>query len=281
MNATTPNPQLLRQTTLDTLSNIEGLPTLPDLFLRIQTVLNEPESTLQDLTQAIERDQIVAATIVKVANSSYYNPMGKPATSLSFAISRLGRDETSHIALSMALLYGFSMPAGIATIRSFWAHAFAVGQICRRLSTYAPSPLHIHPESMFLIGLLHDIGRAILGIRIDTHYFEQPFSHTCGIELAEAEKKAYGVSHDEAGALVLQHWGFPEDIYIPIQQHHHAHTASIPTRILKSSDTLARQYLPQAIDIESVEAQLREPHFDAMVAELLNSEHSPFYPGYH
>ncbi len=277
MTSTTPPTQALRQSTLDTLASIEGLPTLPDLFLRIQSILNNPESTLQDLTRAIERDQVITATIVKVANSSYYNPLGKPATSLSFAISRLGRDETSHIALSMALLYGFSMPAGMTMIRQFWAHAFAVGQISRRLATRAPQALHINPEQMFLTGLLHDIGRAILGIRVDTHYFERSFASASDALLIQAEQEAYGVAHDEAGALVLAHWGFPEAIYLPIEQHHHSNIASIPTRIIRTADQLAHQHLPEMADIELVEAKLREPAFDTILGELLASETSPFY----
>ena len=264
------NPlKLLQQSTIDTLKSVDSLPTLPDLFLHIQAVLNNPESTLQDLTQAIERDQVITAAIVKVANSSYYNPLGKPASSLSFAISRLGRAETSSIALSMALLYGFSMPTGIANMRRFWAHAFAVGQICRKITTHLPEQGHSGADQLFLSGLLHDIGRAILGIRIDPQYFEQSFANLHGEELIQAEQKAYGINHAEVGAIVLQQWGFPSEIYQRIHEHHDKQNKTLDGKILSLADNITHQHLTSVPSIEEVESILRAPDFDDIIIEAL------------
>jgi len=259
----------LRQSTIDILKSVDNLPTLPDLFLHIQTTLDNPESTLQDLTQAIERDQVVTATIVKIANSSYYNPLGKPASSLSFAISRLGRAETSSIALSTALLYGFSMPTGIANMRHFWAHAFAVGQICRKIAACLPEQNHSSADQLFLSGLLHDIGRAILGIRVDSQYFEQSFASLHGEELIQAEQKNYGMNHAEVGAIVLQQWGFPLEIYQRIHQHHDKQNNTLDGKILSLADHIAHQHLTSIPSIEEAESKVRAPYFnDIIIKEL-------------
>ena len=269
MSPLTNPPKPLRQSTIDILESVDNLPTLPDLFLHIQATLNNPESTLQDLTQAIERDQVITASIVKVANSSYYNPMGKPASSLSFAISRLGRAETSSIALSMALLYGFSMPTGIANMRRFWAHAFAVGQICRKIAAHLPEQGHGGADQLFLTGLLHDIGRAILGIRIDPQYFEQSFANLHGEELVQAEQEVYGISHAEAGAIVLKQWGFPLAIYQCIQQHHDKQTSTLDGKILSLADKITHQYLTSVPSIEEAESILRASDFDDIIVKTL------------
>lgn len=261
--------KLLRQSTIDTLNSIDNLPTLPDLFLNIQNVLNTPESTLQDLTQAIERDQIIAATIVKIANSSYYNPMNKPTSSLSFAISRLGRIETSNIALSMSLLYGFSLPTGIANMRRFWAHAFAVGQICRKICIQLPKKNRPNSEQLFLSGLLHDIGRAILGIRIDPQYFEQGFANFNGEELVQAEQQTYGIDHAQVGAIVLKQWGFPDEFCQLIHHHHNNNNNNINEKILTLADKIVHQHLSSLGNIEEVELQARDPEFDTIVTQYL------------
>lgn len=261
--------KLLRQSTIDTLNSIDSLPTLPDLFLHIQSVLNAPESTLQDLTQAIERDQIIAATIVKIANSSYYNPMNKPASSLSFAISRLGRTETSNIALSMSLLYGFSLPTGIANMRRFWAHAFAVGQTCRKICFHLPKESQLNSEELFLSGLLHDIGRAILGIRIDPQYFEQSFANFIGEELIQAEQQTYGIDHAQVSAIVLKQWGFPAQFCQLIEQHHNSNNKHINAKILILADHITHQHLANLTNIEEVETKTREPEFDTVITQYL------------
>jgi len=273
MSPLTKPSEILRQSTIDNLNSVDSLPTLPDLFLHIQTTLNNPESTLQDLTQAIERDQVITATIVKVANSSYYNPLGKSASSLSFAISRLGRTETSNIALSMALLYGFSMPTGIANMRRFWAHAFAVGQICRKICIQLPEHIQLNPDQLFLSGLLHDIGRAILGIRIDPLYFEQDFANFNGEELIQAEQKTYGLDHAEVGAIVLQHWGFPDELCQLIHQHHNNNNSTVEARILYLADNITHQHLSNIANIEEVEIQTRDPNFEAIIKQHLEQEH--------
>jgi len=272
MSSLTNPPKLLRQSTIDSLNSVDSLPTLPDLFLHIQTTLKNAESTLQDLTQAIERDQVITATIVKVANSSYYNPLGKPASSLSFAISRLGRAETSSIALSMALLYGFSIPTGIANMRRFWAHAFAVGQICRKICTQLPENIQPNPDQLFLSGLLHDIGRAILGIRIDPQYFEHDFAHFNGEELIQAEQKTYGLDHAEVGAIVLQQWGFPDELCQLIHQHHNNNNNTIEARVLYLADNITHQYLPNLANIEEVEIKTRDPNFEEIIKQQLEKE---------
>lgn len=268
---TEPNKPL-RQSTIDSLKSVDSLPTLPDLFLHIQATLNNPESTLQDLTQSIERDQIITATIMKIANSSYYNPLGKPASSLSFAISRLGRAETSSIALSMALLYGFSIPTGIANMRRFWAHAFAVGQTCRKICIQLPEHIQRNPDQLFLSGLLHDIGRAILGIRIDPQYFEQGFANFNGKELVQAEQKTYGLDHAEVGAIILQQWGFPDEFCQLIHQHHNKSNSTIEARILYLADNITHQYLPNPANIEEVEIKVRDPNFEETIKQQLEQE---------
>jgi len=261
--------KLLRQSTIDTLNSIDDLPTLPDLFLHIQNILHTPESTLQDLTQAIERDQIIAATIVKIANSSYYNPLNKPASSLSFAISRLGRSETSSIALSMSLLYGFSLPTGIANMRRFWAHAFAVGQTCRKICIQLPQQKQLNAETLFLSGLLHDIGRAILGIRIDPQYFEQDFANFIGEELIQAEQQRYGIDHAQVGTIVLKQWGFSNDFCMLIEQHHNNNNRTIEAKILHWADNITHQHLPNLANIEEVEIKTRDPEFDTIITQHL------------
>lgn len=258
----------LRQTSLETLGIIDDIPTLPDRFLQIQEVLHDTESTLNDLTEIIQTDQATSATLLKIANSSFYNPLGSPVSSLSYAISRLGRQETGDIALSMSLLYGFAIPAGIAIIRGFWAHAFATAQISRHLALHHPLASHSKPDTLFMAALLHDIGRVILSMRIDMSYFEKNFSTFDETSLIAAEIEHYGIDHTEVGEIILKQWSLPPEIYSVVANHHHAAGQPIDTMICMFADSFSCKHLGLVLNIEDVQIKLQEGLLDQALEEF-------------
>ncbi len=247
---------LSRNHTLELISITEELPTLPDRFMKIQHVLNDPHSNAGDVADVVRTDQATSVMIMKIANSPAYNPMNKPISQLPQAIARLGATETADIALSMSLLYGFAIPAGMGAIRSFWAHAYAVGLLSKHLVKKLPDPsVAADPETMFLAGLLHDIGRAILGIRVDLSYFERDEFDTSGEELIKAEESNYGVTHAEAGSAILAKWGMPDEI-IEIVNEHHNQGSSVSAKICSISNIFANEHLRNHDNIETVHTEL-------------------------
>jgi len=259
---------ILRQTSLETLSIIDELPTLPDRFVKIKAILEDSESTLDDLTAIIQTDQSTSATLLKAANSSFYNPLGAPVSNLPYAISRLGRKETGDIALSISLLYGFSIPAHISTIRSFWTSAFVVAQISRWISTRGNHSKILNPDTIFMAALLHDIGRVILSMRIDMAYFEKGFSTTDEQALVSEERKHYGIDHAEAGGIVLQQWGLSSEIYSVVADHYKDDSDSIDVKICRFADEFTRQHLSSIISIEDAQALLKEGLLEQALTEF-------------
>ncbi|MDQ6989596.1 MAG: HDOD domain-containing protein [Mariprofundaceae bacterium] len=257
-----------RQTSLEVLGIIEDMPTLPDRFLRIQEVLDSDESTAQDLANIIQTDQATAATLLKFANSPYYNPLNKPVGNLTYAISRLGRKETGDIALSMALLYGFAIPAGIHLIRKFWAHAYAVGQIGRHLAIHMPKQDQPDPDTIFMAALLHDIGRVILGMRVDMAYFEHAFASADGQILIDAEYQMYGLNHAEAGEITLRQWGMHPDICQIVGEHHQLENTTSATKICILADNFAHAHLKDINSIEDVQAKIQAGLFEQITQTL-------------
>ncbi len=251
------NQNTLRQTSLNILNMVDNMPTLPDRFVKIQAILDDPDSTLSDLTAMIQTDHATSATLLKAANSSFYNPLGAPVSNLAYAISRLGRQETGDIALSMSLLYGFAIPAGIGLIRRLWSNAYAVAQIGRFI-TQQLNLKGLDPETVFMACLLHDIGRVILSMRVDMSYFEKPFSALEGQALISAEVEAYGIDHAEVGQIILKAWGIPSDIHDIVAAHHQISPTLLATKTCKFADSFALEYLHTALSIEDVQIKLKE-----------------------
>ena len=247
----------LRHNTIEKLGRIDNLPALPGRFHKLQEILGDTSSSLADLARVIEQDQAITATILKIANSIYYNPLGKPVSNVPYAISRLGRKEAGDIALSMALLSGIPMPANIIYIQQFWTHAFITGQISRYISTTLSSQYKLEPDTIYVSSLLHDIGRAILAICIDADYFKKDMANLHGNRLIEAEQRHYGIDHAEAGAMVLRLWKLPPEIYTTVGEHHNSETEYTPAKICAFATQFAHQNMGNLITIEDAQNKLK------------------------
>jgi putative nucleotidyltransferase with HDIG domain len=76
-------------------------------------------------------------------------------------------------------------------------------------------------EEAFLAGLFHDIGKVIMNSQDPTKF--QMVMERCyneEIRFNEAEKSFYSFTHEEAGALVIKKWNFPDSLTQTVQQHH-------------------------------------------------------------
>jgi len=243
-----------RESTLQLIGITQDIPSLPDRYAHIQEVINDPDSSAADLARIIGTDQATTAMVLKVANSAMYNPTHQYTGTLPMAIARLGTRETGHIAMVMSLLYGFAIPMGMTQIRTFWTHAFGVALLSRHMADL----LGLDEEELFIAGLLHDIGRAILGIRVDMGYFEGEMSRLSGDELIAAEQQAYGIDHAEAGAETLRLWNFPENIRDPVANHHNENANSVPNKIVRLANIETHKRFPYASEIDHIEQSLME-----------------------
>ena len=51
---------------------IQSLPTLPGSITRITKLLDNPETTANEVGKEIEADQVLAAKVLKLVNSGFY-----------------------------------------------------------------------------------------------------------------------------------------------------------------------------------------------------------------
>ncbi len=237
-----------RTDTLALIRRIDDLPTLPDCFHRIRAVIEDDLSDASCLARVIETDQGTSAMVLKMANSAWFNPDGISITRLSQAIARLGFSETANIAMTMSLFYGFALRADILTIRRFWVHAYAVAVLAQR----SAARLHMDTDIVFMAGLLHDIGRAVLGMRVDLSYFESGLASLHGEPLVAEERRCFGIDHAEAGAEILCMWHLPDAIGQAVREHHDTGSTYPVAQLIRQADSKVHAHLGDISDIEQV-----------------------------
>jgi HD-like signal output (HDOD) protein len=248
-----------RESTLEMLSYCKDLPSLPDRFVAIQNIIRDPDSGAQDLAEVIRSDQATSTMILKVANSAAFNPSNTPIGELSQAIVRLGSREVSHIATTMSLMYGLVLPMGISNIRAFWTHAFGAAIVSERLAQQLdPAQEYCSHERAFMTGLLHEIGRVALGLRVDFSYFERATGQLHGDALIQAEEEYYGVNHAEAGMHLMRLWNFPEDMCLAMGEYHKPESQLFLAKICNAADQYIYTHLPEHTAFECIHEKVTE-----------------------
>ncbi|MDX8389419.1 MAG: HDOD domain-containing protein [Mariprofundaceae bacterium] len=255
-----------RESSLELIRLIEDLPSLPHVYSEIQAVIHDPHSDAADLAAIVSTDQATSAMILKCVNSVRHNPSGKPIADLTKAIARIGFADAANIAASMSLLYGFALPMGMRYIRSFWSHAYAVGLFSKVLAPH----FQLNKEEMFTLGLLHDCGRIVLGLRVDMDYFESELGRLDSSELAIAETKSYGIDHAEAGSELLKLWGFPENVQRAVRDHLDEATDFLPAKIVLIANREAHARISPQADMDEIESEYL-PAFLKDIPDIIES----------
>jgi len=245
-----------RAESLALIQNLQNLPTLPDRFLKIREVISDSHSSSNDLSDIIETDIATSSTILKIANSVSYNPHGRPLSSLPRAIARLGVTTSSEIAMSMSLLQIFTTATSVNRVHALWAHCYAVGMISKHFYQRLKTPLTTQISTVFMMGLLHDIGQVILATHVDQGYFDRDFPPLHGKDLCDAEQALYGTDHTEAGAIVMDRWGLP-DILVQSTLNHHKHSTDTASKLCELARLFVSQHWPNLQHIEEVHQLLR------------------------
>lgn len=210
----------------DLIAGISSLPTVPIMANRLVLLLNDPDARPDDISRVIQYDPALTANVLKAANSSYLG-FTQPVTSISEATVRLGTNWVFQIAVSSLIYSNLKRPAsgyGMSAEET-WRHSMAVAIMAEALRDL----LHMDgAATIFTAGLLHDIGKIPLGEFVREAFpAMQELVTAEGASFEEAEQAILGVDHAEIGALIAEHWRFPEAIADCIRRHHDPEKAPV------------------------------------------------------
>jgi len=226
-------------------SKIDELPTLPAVVPRVLSLLEDPGADAGKLTEVVSHDPAMTSKILKVANSAYYG-FPQKITSLERAVALLGFNMVKSLAVSVGVIKSLPSPdlAGLFDVKGLWIHSLAVATAMRELAEQTVKFDDI--ESLFIIGLLHDLGKVLL-CEFCPDEFARALEQSAAeppLPLDQAERKTIGFDHGQVGGMLLSRWKFPAAIVSPISTHHMADECPTdcagPKDILMIADSLVR-----------------------------------------
>lgn len=196
------------------LRKIDELPSLPETVTKTREALDNPAIEMSEVETLIERDPLVSAKVLKLANSAAYS-FSRQIDEVAMALRLLGLQETYNLVLASSVLSMAENAKGF-DYKRFWHEAMFSGTAVVKIAKAA----NVRPTgAMSTAGLLHDIGRFAMVQASPIVYAKLDKSLT-GMDLVAAEEEKLGLSHTEAGFAVADHWELPEEITTLIRYHH-------------------------------------------------------------
>lgn len=211
---------------------IEQLPSLPAVVHELMNALGDESKRVEDLEDVICRDQALAARILKLVNSSFFRSQREIGT-IGEAIMRLGRNTIQSLALASTTSAAFNVDSSVYGYMSggLWLHSFSVAVAARR---YSSVNFPGDADKAFLGGLLHDVGKLVLGGMIQKNPAEFRAALAELGAIGAAEKKIYYRDHTDVGDMIGERWKFPPRIRELIKGHHRPVNAVLSDTMLSS-----------------------------------------------
>lgn len=132
---------------------------LSDSFIRIKELIDDEASTIDDIADVILIDPALAGTILKLANSSFFNYPGKIDT-ISKAVLVLGITEVYNLVIAYFTTKAFkSISAPPQFLEEFWEQSVDCALMIKYLGFKLDVP---NAERLFILGLLHNLGELVM-----------------------------------------------------------------------------------------------------------------------
>lgn len=195
------------------------IPTIGAVAAEVMRLAGDPDTEFLQVGQVISRDPSLTARVLHVANSPYFGVRGEVA-SVERAVGLMGMQEVRNIVLSVSVISDFSGEFGGEAFNweRFWDHSAGCALIAQVFARLLRLPTG---GDEFVAGLLHDVGKILLG-----HHFPEEFARTLelsaaeGILMTEAESRVFGTDHSCLGSWLAERWSFPDSIQTALGWHH-------------------------------------------------------------
>jgi HD-like signal output (HDOD) protein len=218
------------------------LPAMPAVALKCLNLIKDPDFSLKEAAAIIERDPILTALIIRLANSAAMATRDA-AQSVLAAVTRMGVQKLRTFLIESAARKVFESrdPRIVEASRGVWEHSLAVAMLGRDIVAFSNAG---SPDFGYLAGMLHDVGKPIVAAM-----------------LLEAEKAILGGKagatwigsgewigvvqrvHRQVGVALAEKWEMPEPVLRGIrdcQEYDNSDRLSIANAV-RFANALAKQ----------------------------------------
>ena len=197
------------------LDQVEVLPLSPTLLPKLLPKLSDVDTNFDEVVEIIAYDPALTSKLLHICNSAYFGQESE-VNSVAEAVSRVGYQA---VYLLVAMINGsacFPTPSpGGVDAPKLWRHSVTTAFNGKFVAESAG----LDGNLLFTAGLLHDLGKVILGQELppeEAGLYRGP-SDAASLE---RERTILGCDHAEVGAALLERWKLPVQLSGAVRGHH-------------------------------------------------------------
>lgn len=201
------------------LRSLNELPAMPDIVLKAQEILSDPNFHMRQLVRVVEIEPAIVTRVLKIANSAYYG-CSKRVASVHHASTMLGYKTLREIVTlaGVSNLLNHSLKGYRLEANDAWRHSMAVAEGSRIIARQKFPAIE---NDAFTAGLLHDTGKLIL----DQYVYDNRADFEAAMQNGQrtflwAEREIFGFDHAEIASEFCKKWNIPSTLAVAIQMHH-------------------------------------------------------------
>ena len=254
----------------DLFSEINSLPSIPRVAQDLIQQFDNPHTSLDSVARNIALDPVIAAKVLRLANSARFRG-ARESASVEDAAMRLGFNTLRTLVLASAVTGAFQAPPGF-DLKGFWAHSFQVASISRLLAKNRG----VAVETAFTCAMMHNIGELLIqtGVPELAERLNQNGKDIGAAQRVALETLQLGFGFPEVGAELARRWQLPELIQQAIAYQSRPYQAPVDMplpRVLAQAVSIAEALREFAGDMPKAVESLQGPLFEGLdVPSLLD-----------
>ncbi|MDM7861086.1 HDOD domain-containing protein [Alteromonas sp. ASW11-36] len=222
---------------------------LPDTVTSLRAVIDDEQSTVDDIARLITFDPTLAAQLLKLANSAMYKFPNRIDT-ISKAIQIIGTKSLYDLAVSYGVAKTFaSVNANIVDLDKFWEQSLS----CALLGKHIAEAKRLRqPERLFVAGLLHNIGELAM-VQIHPEMASQCAAINKNTTPRVMQQTLCGFTFAELSSEIMTAWGLPDTLNDLVSRVHH--------KLFPADDTDVQiMQLAYVLALDNVNQDVYEPY---------------------
>ncbi len=219
---------------------INHLKPIPAVANHLLTVVDNPDSSMEDIARVIQYDPVITAGVLKTCNSAFFG-LKNPAESIKDAVNMLGIDQIVELVLmkSGSKTFSGSQEGYGLENGEIWRYSVSSAVIAKQVAAKLSLK---NKNTIFTSALVKDIGKILLEKYVSRSSKKiDALVHSKHFSFSEAEKKILGIDHAELGAMIAKMWKFSPKM-VKIIRHHH-----LPDETMIKDREIAAVYLADCI----------------------------------
>ena len=204
---------------------IKHLPPLSTTACQLLEAVSDPGIEIEALADIISQDPGLSARILGLANAAYF-AQANPVNTVKEAIVRvLGLNMVKSLALSIAMCGAFeTSKCKNFQLSQYWTSALGCAALSRQIATKMPASERPDPDSVYLSGLMRNLGALVLAYTHPQDYNQvfDALSEEPTADKRALEREYVGLTTPQAGEWLADRWHLPDPVIRVIAQHDNA-----------------------------------------------------------